>query len=102
MRVQFLAMMCITWIAMSYGPICLAEAGEKMDNGTHNFTDVPQEIVVCTGWHALCTASHDCIMHGGKADCCQWRRKIVQLWRYKIDHLVQKLSPKYHVHYSLT
>jgi hypothetical protein len=33
---------------------------------------------------------------------CQWRRKIVQLWRYKIDHLVQKLSPKYHVHYSLT
>jgi len=24
---------------------------------------------------------------------CQWRRKTVQLWRDKIDHLIEKLSP---------
>jgi hypothetical protein len=69
MRFQFLAIACITGIVMSYGPICLAGVGEKTDNGTYNLTDVPQEIVVCTGWHALCTSSHDCIMHGDKADC---------------------------------
>ena len=30
---------------------------------------VPQEFVVCTGWHALCTASTDCKMNGDKANC---------------------------------
>lgn len=69
MRFQFLAITCITLIAISYWPICSAEVGEKADNGTHNSTDVPQLAVVCTGWHALCTASHNCIMYGDKADC---------------------------------
>jgi hypothetical protein len=67
MRFKFLAIMCLIWIAMSYGSICLADVGEKTDNGTN--IDVPQEFVVCTGWHALCTASPYCIMHGDKADC---------------------------------
>jgi hypothetical protein len=69
MRFQFLAITCITLIAMSCGPICLAEVGEKTDNGTNSSIDVPQEFVVCTGWHALCSASPDCKMHGDKADC---------------------------------
>jgi hypothetical protein len=30
---------------------------------------VPLEWVVCTGWHALCSASTDCKMNGDKADC---------------------------------
>jgi hypothetical protein len=54
---------------MSYGLICLAEVDEKTDNGTHNSIDVPQDFVACTGWHALCSASPDCKMHGEKADC---------------------------------
>ena len=29
----------------------------------------PQGAVVCTGWHALCTASTDCKMNGDKAAC---------------------------------
>ena len=29
----------------------------------------PQGAVVCTGWHALCTASTDCKMNGDKATC---------------------------------
>jgi hypothetical protein len=67
MRFQPLAIACIIWIAMGYGSICLAEEDEKTDNGT--YIDAPQDFVVCTGWHALCTDSPDCRMHGDKADC---------------------------------
>lgn len=43
------------------------QVGEKTDGRTHN---LPQEFVVCTGWHALCTASYDCrIKSDGTADC---------------------------------
>lgn len=42
----------------------VAQAGKSTT--THN---APQEAVVCTGWHALCSASTDCAMHGDKADC---------------------------------
>jgi hypothetical protein len=31
--------------------------------------NLPQEFVVCTGWHALCTASYDCKMNGDRANC---------------------------------
>jgi hypothetical protein len=34
-----------------------------------SLTDVPQEFVMCTGWHALCTVSTNCTMRGDKADC---------------------------------
>jgi hypothetical protein len=47
---------------MSYWPICLAQIGDN----THN---VPQAFVVCTGWHALCSASTDCKMIGNMANC---------------------------------
>ena len=67
MRSKFLAIMCIIWIAISYEPICLAEVDGKTDNDTN--IDLPQEFVVCTGWHALCTASYGCIKHDDKADC---------------------------------
>lgn len=36
---------------------------------TCNATDAPQESVVCTGWHALCSASTDCEVHGDEAAC---------------------------------
>lgn len=32
-------------------------------------TDTPQDFVVCTGWHALCSASFDCRMNGSSATC---------------------------------
>ena len=54
---------------MCNGPICLAQVCETTDNGTYNSMDTPQEFVVCTGWHALCSASTNCTMHGDKADC---------------------------------
>ena len=42
---------------------------DRTDNGTQNFIEVPQEFVVCTGWHALCANSTDCTIHGDKAYC---------------------------------
>jgi len=44
------------------------QAGEQNESRTHN---LPQEFVVCTGWHALCSASPDCRMNDDKvtADC---------------------------------
>jgi hypothetical protein len=50
-------------------PQPVAQFGEKTNNSTHNFPNAPQEFVVCTGWHALCSASYDCKMNGDKADC---------------------------------
>jgi len=67
MRFQYLAITCIILIALSYGSTCLAEVGGETDNGT--YIDAPQDFVVCTGWHALCTDSNDCIMNGDKAEC---------------------------------
>lgn len=43
-------------------------AGEASRRGGHEM-DVPQAFVVCTGWHALCTASPDCRMAGDRAGC---------------------------------
>jgi hypothetical protein len=63
---QSLAITCITWIAMSCWPICLAQVAETTGGNTHN---LPQAFVVCTGWHALCSASTDCKMNGDKANC---------------------------------
>lgn len=34
----------------------------------HHF-DVPQDLVVCTGWHALCSIATDCRVKGDTADC---------------------------------
>lgn len=69
MRSQVLAITWITCMAMSYGPAGLAEAGGNADKGGNGHGDVPQLLVVCTGWHALCSASTDCQMNGDMADC---------------------------------
>lgn len=66
MRLHLLAITCMTWMAMSFGTLCFAESGEKADGNNRNR---PQEFVVCTGWHALCSASFDCRMNGDMADC---------------------------------
>lgn len=60
MRLQSLAM-CIACMAMSICTMSLAQS-----RSPHN---VPQAFALCTGWHALCSASTDCRMNGEKADC---------------------------------
>jgi hypothetical protein len=69
MRSQSVAIAFLTWAALSYWPICLAQVGGIMSSSNHNFPNAPQDFVVCTGWHALCTSSPDCKMNGDKADC---------------------------------
>ncbi len=39
------------------------------DGRTRHHVDVPQELVVCTGWHALCSIATDCRVKGEQADC---------------------------------
>lgn len=45
-------------------PQPVVQVGEN--SRSHN---LPQGFVVCTGWHALCSASPDCKLNGDKADC---------------------------------
>lgn len=61
---QVLAFTCVIWAAGSYWSRSSAQAVENNTN-----RNSPQPFVVCTGWHALCTASHDCTMTGDKAYC---------------------------------
>lgn len=50
-------------------PQPVAQVGEETDSSTLKFINVPQVFVVCTGWHALCSASTDCQMNGDRANC---------------------------------
>lgn len=43
--------------------------GSVAESRRDHLDAMPQAFVVCTGWHALCTASHDCKMNGARADC---------------------------------
>lgn len=61
-QIQFLV---ITYLVM----ISLAKTAEIVDGSNHEVFDAPEDFVVCTGWHALCSASPDCKMSGDKADC---------------------------------
>ncbi len=45
------------------------EVAGKTNSSAHNFPNEPQDFVVCTGWHALCSASFDCQISGDKAYC---------------------------------
>lgn len=47
----------------------VAQAGGKTHSRPHQSVDAPEDLVVCTGWHALCSASPDCKVKGNKADC---------------------------------
>lgn len=60
----FATLTCITWMTICH---CLACAREGETAGPSKNT--PQTLVVCTGWHALCSASTDCKMTGDKAVC---------------------------------
>lgn len=46
-----------------------AQSMVRVSAKDHQRMDVPQAFVVCSGWHALCTASPDCKMNGDKAEC---------------------------------
>lgn len=91
MRYQFLAITCMTWIALGYAPLCLAEAGKNTDRSTHTFPNAPQEIVVCTGWHALCTASPDC-RRNGDCDCMRVNEAHIMVTSEIKDSAVKRMT----------
>ncbi len=69
MRYRFLAVAGLALLAIGHAPACLAQVGEKTDNSGRKSIEAPQEAVVCTGWHALCSDSPDCKRSGDKAKC---------------------------------
>ena len=70
MRLRAFAIACaaaiasVAWAWVMAWPIMLAQGGEDAAA-----TKDAQMFVVCTGWHALCSASTDCRMNGERADC---------------------------------
>jgi hypothetical protein len=62
-----MAKLRLQWAMMvlaSLLPACDDQAGSNAGLGA-----APEQFVVCTGWHALCSASPDCRQRGDKADC---------------------------------
>lgn len=59
----YVACIAAGWIAI------YAQQNAPMNHGGHGSANEPQLVVVCTGWHALCSASPDCRMNGDRADC---------------------------------
>lgn len=47
----------------------MAQVGAQTVLRADNIPGVSQDFVVCTGWHALCSASPDCRLKGDKAEC---------------------------------
>lgn len=66
MKPRIVAISFAAWMALVHLPSCVAAAGEK--DGAESRA-VPDIVVTCTGWHALCTASTDCQRNGDRAAC---------------------------------
>jgi len=73
MKSRFFAIVCIAWAATIPGTAALLWAGEKSGIGAEHSAVVPQFLVACTGWHALCSATTDCRLSGDTAECDCWR-----------------------------
>ena len=90
MRLQSSAITCMAWLATGCWTVCLSQQEMK----SRNPPNAPQEFVVCTGWHALCTASPDCRMNGDRADCdCMRVNETHIVWTGEIrDSLAKRLT----------
>lgn len=73
MNTRLLAITFVTWAALALGPPCAAAPNEKAAPNAGHSAVVPQLLVVCTGWHALCSATTDCQLSGDGADCDCWK-----------------------------
>lgn len=78
-RTGRLALAVLVFLAMAHFDAALAQARpapqaapqaqERAGNSSRGKGDAPQDFVVCTGWHALCSESLDCQLNGDKAQC---------------------------------
>ena len=60
-KLTVVAIACVASIAAIYSP--------ERENTKQSVGGKPQDWVVCTGWHALCSASPDCKVTGDIASC---------------------------------
>src|SRR5512139_170472 len=62
---KMIAFVCVEVLVLTYGSmVCGQEPA------------VPQETVVCTGWHALCSFATDCkVVSDTQANCNCWKVK---------------------------
>ncbi len=76
-------------------PQPVPQVGERMDSRTYSLIDLPQLFVVCTGWHALCTASPDCQHNGidkASCDCMRVKEQHIVLATTIQDIAVKRLT----------
>ncbi len=59
----------LTCLAIGYWPVCSAQDRHEPNRYSNSTTNVPQPLVICTGWHALCTDSTACQVNGMGANC---------------------------------
>lgn len=66
-----LVLVVIAFLSFVAGPAQKApqQASQSAEKTNSRGRNSPQDFVVCTGWHALCSSSPDCRMNGGTADC---------------------------------
>jgi hypothetical protein len=89
MRLSFSAITCMFWVAT--GSWTIGSGRAATNENTPSSSDAPQDFVVCTGWHALCTASPDCRVNGARADCdCMRVNETHIVWTGEIQDLVAK------------
>jgi hypothetical protein len=69
MKHQALVITCTAWMAIGLLPTSPALADGKAPVGAPDSRALPDDVVVCTGWHALCSASTDCQVNGDRASC---------------------------------
>jgi hypothetical protein len=72
-----LALAAVALLAAAHPTFVHAQPGKAPPSATpmggdgrgHHRVDAPQDLVVCTGWHALCASATDCRVKGNEADC---------------------------------
>lgn len=70
MRLRHVSAWCVCLLLLGFSSATLAERG---GNAAKPPKRAPQDLVVCTGWHALCSGSTDCQVNGDRVDCDCWR-----------------------------
>ena len=64
------SLLAVCALLITFAPAGLAQTSARnADRRNANTLHLPSDYVVCTEWHALCSASTDCKLNGNKADC---------------------------------
>ena len=73
MRLPMLPLACMTVVVANFGMASVADVRPEKTDTAGKTKAVPQMLVECTGWHALCSGSVDCQVNATGAECACWR-----------------------------